>query len=82
MYGLRAGRKTPTGDNKVEILLFLFRVRFLLDFFDFFYDHVLFSLRNPRTKFRAAVLSRCGAMLKMGGNTTISFPGAFLIGFL
>ena len=66
----------------METLPYHFQVRFLLDFFDFFYKRVLFSLRNTRTKFRAAVLSHCGDMLKLGGNTTISFPGAFFIGFL
>ena len=66
----------------METLPFRFRVRFLTDFFDFFYKRVLFSLRNTRTKFRVAGLSRCGAMLKMGGNTTISFPVACLIQFL
>ena len=66
----------------METLPFQFRVRFLLDFFDFFYKRVLFGLRNSRTKFRAAALSCCGDMLKLDGNTTISFPGAFLIGFL
>ena len=48
----------------------------------YFYDRVLFSLRNPCTKFRAAVLSRFGDMLKIGWNSTISFPGAFFIRFL
>ena len=48
----------------------------------FFYKRVLFSLRNSRSKFRAAVLSRCGDMLKMGRNATISFLGAFFNGFL
>ena len=55
---------------------------FLTDFFDFFNEHVLFSLRNLRSNFRAAGASGCGDMLKLGGNTTISFLGAFLIGFL
>ena len=48
----------------------------------YFNERVLFSLRNLRTKFCAAVLSCCGDMLKLGGNTTISFPGAFFNEFL
>ena len=47
-----------------------------------FYERVQSSLRNSRTKFRAAVLRRCWDTLKMGGNTTTSFPGALFIGFL
>ena len=47
-----------------------------------FDEYVIISLRNPCTKNRAAVFSRCGDMLKMSGNTTISFPGAFFIRFL
>ena len=47
-----------------------------------FDEYVIISLRNPCTKNRAAVFSRCGVMLKMGGNTTISFLGAFFIRFL
>ena len=47
-----------------------------------FYECVLFSLRNTRTNFRAAGASGCGDMLKMGRNSTISFPGAFSVRFL
>ena len=47
-----------------------------------FYECVLFSLQNTRTKFCVAVLSRCGDRLKIGGNTTISFPDVFFNGFL
>ena len=47
-----------------------------------FHEHVLFSLQNLHTKFYAAVLSRCRNMLKLGGITTISFPGAHFNGFL
>ena len=66
----------------MEIVLLHFKVRFLSNFLISFYEHILFSLRNPRSKFRAAVASGCGDMLKMGGNTTISFPSAFFNGFL
>ena len=62
----------------VEILLFHFRVRFFIVFlWFFFYKRVLFSLRNSRSKFHAALLCCCGYMLKMGGHihfmTLISF---------
>ena len=53
-----------------------------MDFFVFFYKHVLFSLRNLRSNFRVAGASGCGDMLKLGGNTTISFSSAFFNGFL
>ena len=67
----------------MKIALSHFRVRFLSIFLSIsFYEHVLSSLRNPRTKFRAAGASGCGDMLKMGGNSTISVPGAFFIRFL
>ena len=56
-------------------------MRFLSNFFDFFYERVIFSLRNPHSKFRVAVGSRCGDMLKFSANTTISFLGAFLSDF-
>ena len=56
-------------------------MRFLLNFFDFFYERVIFSLQNPRSKFHVAVASCCGDMLKFSANTTISFLGAFLSDF-
>ena len=79
MYGLRAGRKPPTGDNKRpsgwKYYFFFSRCIFYRISLILFYERVLFSLRNTRTKFRVAVLSRCGDMLKLGGNISIiSFP--------
>ena len=55
---------------------------YISNFFIFFCECVLISLWNPCTKFRAAGFSRCRAMLKLGGNTIISFLGAFFIRFL
>ena len=56
---------------------FHFPVWFLTDFFVFFYERVLLRLRNSRSEFCVAVLTQCGAILKLGGNTTISFLCAF-----
>ena len=68
--------------NSVQILLFHFWVCFYQISLILFYERVLFSLRNPCSNFCAAVVSRCGDMLKFSANTTSSFLGAFFIRFL
>ena len=68
--------------NWVEVLPFHYGCVFYSISLISFCEHVLFSLRNTRTKFRAAVLCGCGDMLKMGWNSTILFPGVIpLISF-
>ena len=69
----------PLGEMILLQFLGVLYVKFL---YFFFCECILFSLRNPRINFRAAVLSCCGDMLKMGGNSIISFPGVFFNGFL
>ena len=72
--------------NQVEISVsFHFPVWFLTDFFVFFYERVLLSLRNSRSEFCVAVLTQCGAILKLGGIVEIllfHFCVRFFIRFL
>ena len=56
--------------NWVEVLPFHYGCVFYSISLISFCEHVLFRLRNTRTKFCVAVLCGCGDMLKMGWNRT------------
>jgi hypothetical protein len=62
--------------------LLLFLVRFLSDFFIFFDECNLFSLRNMPTKFCEPAVSGCKVKWKVSENIIIAFYGAFFVQFL